>query len=122
MTSTDAFFDKLSAMGYNARLGKVSGSVRIDIRGDGGLRQWRIDIDRGHLRVSRDGGPASAVITCSERTAEAMVTGGMNGLAAINRGEILVDGELALALQLGRLFPARAQAGARARRPDGGAR
>ncbi|MDG4800249.1 SCP2 sterol-binding domain-containing protein [Micromonospora sp. WMMD980] len=110
MTSADAFFDQLSAVGYDARLGTVSGSVRIDIRADGGLRQWRLDIDRGHLRVTRDGGPASAVITTSERTAEAMATGGMNGLAAITRGEILVDGDLGLALRIGRLFPTRPQA------------
>ncbi|MFI5837408.1 SCP2 sterol-binding domain-containing protein [Micromonospora sp. NPDC051300] len=110
MTSTDVFFDRLSTVGYDARLGTVSGSVRIDVRTDGGLRQWRLDIDRGHLRVTRDGGPASAVITTSERTAEAMATGGMNGLAAITRGEITVDGDLGLALRIGRLFPSRAEA------------
>ncbi|WFE40869.1 SCP2 sterol-binding domain-containing protein [Micromonospora sp. WMMD998] len=121
MTSADAFFDQLSAMGYDTRLGKVCGSVRIDIRGDGGLRHWRLDIDRGHLRVSHDAGPASTVITTSERTAEAMAAGGMNGLAAIARGEILVDGDLALALRIGRLFPSRAEAGARPDGPDGGA-
>ncbi|SCG67883.1 SCP2 sterol-binding domain-containing protein [Micromonospora humi] len=119
MTSTDAFFDRLSAVGYDARLGKVSGSVRIDIRVDGGLRHWRLEIDRGHLRVTRDGGPASAVITTSERTAEAMASGGMNGLAAINRGEILVDGDLGLALRIGRLFP-EPDAGDRPDGPDGG--
>ncbi|WP_174527173.1 SCP2 sterol-binding domain-containing protein [Micromonospora maritima] len=104
--SVDAFFDRLRRDGAEDRLVKVSGSVRFDIRGERGLRHWRLDIDRGRLRVTEDDSPASTVVTMSEQTAEAMVAGGMNGLAAINRGEILVDGDLALALRIGRLLPA----------------
>ncbi|PGH45355.1 SCP-2 sterol transfer family protein [Micromonospora sediminicola] len=111
MTSIDAFFDRLRRDGADDRLVRVSGSVRFDIRGERGLRHWRLDIDRGRLRVTEDDGPASAVIRMSEQTAEALVAGEMNGLAAINRGEIMVDGDLALALRLGRLLPAPAANG-----------
>jgi hypothetical protein len=45
------------------------------------------------------------VIQVSAQLAEAMARGEVNGLAAITRGEIMVDGDLALALRIGRLFP-----------------
>ncbi|MGC4891281.1 SCP2 sterol-binding domain-containing protein [Micromonospora sp. DT227] len=105
MRSIDAFFDGLGRSSPDERLVKVSGSVRFDIHDDRGVHHRRLDIDHGRLRVSDDDGPATTVITLSERTAVAMVAGGMNGLAAISRGEILVDGDLALALRIGRLFP-----------------
>ncbi|WBC15440.1 SCP2 sterol-binding domain-containing protein [Micromonospora sp. WMMA1998] len=113
MTSIDAFFDRLRRNGADDRLVKVSGSVRFDIHDDRGVRHWRLDIDRGRLRVTEDDNPASTVIRMSQQTAEALATGEMNGLAAINRGEIMVDGDLALALRLGRLLPAPATANGR---------
>ncbi|MFI6133664.1 SCP2 sterol-binding domain-containing protein [Micromonospora sp. NPDC051141] len=118
MTPIDAFFDGLGRSGSDERLVKVSGSVRFDIHDDRGVHHRRLDIDHGRLRVTADAGPATTVITLSERTAVAMVAGGMNGLAAIARGEIMVDGDLALALRIGRLFSAPATA---AGRPGGGA-
>ncbi|MCG5440742.1 SCP2 sterol-binding domain-containing protein [Micromonospora foliorum] len=105
MSATSAFFERLTVAGQDPRFSKVCGSVRFDIRDDGHLEQWLLNIDHGRMRVTRSGGPATTVIQVSAQFAEAMARGEVNGLAAITRGEIMVDGDLALALRIGRLFP-----------------
>jgi hypothetical protein len=105
MSATSDFFERLAIACRDPRFSKVSGSVRFDIRDGGHLEQWLLDIDHGQMRVTRSGGPATTVIRVSAPVAEAMARGEVNGLAAITRGEILVDGDLGLALRIGRLFP-----------------
>ncbi|MGC4846463.1 SCP2 sterol-binding domain-containing protein [Micromonospora sp. DT15] len=105
MSETSAFFERLTVAGQDPRFSKVSGSVRFDIGDDGNLEQWMLNIDHGRMRVTRSGAPATTVIRVSAQLADAMARGEVNGLAAITRGEIMVDGDLALALRLGRLFP-----------------
>ncbi|WP_328383026.1 SCP2 sterol-binding domain-containing protein [Micromonospora zamorensis] len=105
MTATSAFFERLTVAGRDPRFSKVCGSVRFDIRDGRHLEQWLLDIDHGRMRVTRSGGPATTVIQVSAQVADAMARGEVNGLAAITRGDILVDGDLGLALRLGRLFP-----------------
>ncbi|MEH1167370.1 SCP2 sterol-binding domain-containing protein [Micromonospora sp. CPCC 205539] len=119
MTATSAFFERLTAAGHDPRFNKVCGSVRFDIRDGDRLEQWLLDIDRGDLRVSQSAAPAGTVIRVSAQVAEAMARGEVNGLAAITRGEILVDGDLNLALRIGRLFPRTPDRSERAD-PDGG--
>ncbi|SCL44297.1 SCP-2 sterol transfer family protein [Micromonospora citrea] len=104
MSATDAFFEQLSRIGQDPRFRKVQGSVRFDIRDHDQVRQWLLTIDHGQIRVSPGGGAATSVLTLSSEVAEAMVRGEMNGLSAMLRGEILVDGDLGLALRMGRLF------------------
>ncbi|WP_410809420.1 SCP2 sterol-binding domain-containing protein [Micromonospora sp. 067-2] len=105
MTATSAFFERLTAAGQDPRFSNVSGSVRFDI-GDGDrIEQWLLNIDHGRMRVTQSADPAGTVIRVSADVAEAMARGEVNGLAAITRGEILVDGDLAMALRIGRLFP-----------------
>ncbi|MFE9190043.1 SCP2 sterol-binding domain-containing protein [Micromonospora sp. NPDC007208] len=105
MSATSAFFERLTVAGQDPRFSNICGSVRFDIRDGGHLEQWMLDIDHGQMRVTRSGGPATTVIQVSAQLAEAMARGEVNGLAAITRGEIMVDGDLALALRIGRLFP-----------------
>ncbi|MEU8179690.1 SCP2 sterol-binding domain-containing protein [Micromonospora sp. NPDC049047] len=119
MTATRAFFERLTAAGQDPRFSKVRASVRFDIRDGDHLDQWLLDIDNGRMRVTRSGQPATTVIMVSAQVADAMARGEVNGLAAITRGEILVDGDLSLALRLGRLFP-REPEPAEHGGPDGG--
>ncbi|MEU7755228.1 SCP2 sterol-binding domain-containing protein [Micromonospora sp. NPDC049101] len=105
MTATSAFFERLTVAGQDPRFEKVCGSVRFDIRDGAQLEQWLLVIDHGRMRVTRSSDPATTVIMVSAQVAEAMARGEVNGLAAITRGDIMVDGDLGLALRLGRLFP-----------------
>ncbi|MGC4880238.1 SCP2 sterol-binding domain-containing protein [Micromonospora sp. DT43] len=105
MTATSDFFSRLAAACQDPRFSKVCGSVRFDIGNGDDLEQWLLIIDHGRMEVSRSADPADTVIRVSVPVADAMARGEVNGLAAITRGEILVDGDLGLALRLGRLFP-----------------
>ncbi|MGW1060786.1 SCP2 sterol-binding domain-containing protein [Micromonospora rubida] len=105
MTAISAFFEQLTDVGNDPRFCKVRGTVRFDIRDGDRVEQWLLDIDHGRLRVTRGADNAGTVITTSVEVADAMARGELNGLAAITRGEILVDGDLGLALRIGRLFP-----------------
>ncbi|MEU4554562.1 SCP2 sterol-binding domain-containing protein [Micromonospora violae] len=104
MTATEAFFERLTVAGRDPRFSKVRGSVRFDIRDGDRLEQWLLAIDHGQMRATRSAGPATTVIRVSARVADAMARGEVNGVAAIARGEIMVDGDLGLALRVGRLF------------------
>ncbi|MFY1615086.1 SCP2 sterol-binding domain-containing protein [Micromonospora sp. WMMD736] len=116
-TATSDFFARLAGACQDPRFSKVCGSVRFDISDGDELEQWLLVIDHGKLQVSQSGDPASTVIRVSAQVAEAMARGEVNGLAAIERGEILVDGDLSLALRLGRLFPRAAEGDSEADRP-----
>ncbi|MEW2377579.1 SCP2 sterol-binding domain-containing protein [Micromonospora sp. NPDC047812] len=105
MTATSAFFEQLADVGHDPRFCKVRGTIRFDIREGDRVERWLLDIDHGRLRVTRSDAPAEAVITVTADVAEAMTRGEMNGLAGITRGEIMIDGNLALAMRVGRLFP-----------------
>ncbi|WP_433120908.1 SCP2 sterol-binding domain-containing protein [Micromonospora sp. CA-246542] len=116
-TATSDFFERLAAACRDPRFSKVCGSVRFDIADGDALEQWLLVIDHGKLQVSQSGDPADTVIRVPAQVAESMARGEVNGLAAIERGEILVDGDLALALRIGRLFPRGADGGAGADQP-----
>ncbi|MFJ6168318.1 SCP2 sterol-binding domain-containing protein [Micromonospora orduensis] len=113
MTATSMFFERLTDAGQDPRFSKVCGSVRFDIRDGDDLDQWLLTIDHGRMRVTKSPAPATTVIKVSAQVADAMARGEVNGLAAIARGEILVDGDLGLALRIGRLFPRAQEAPAR---------
>ncbi|CCH18361.1 SCP2 sterol-binding domain-containing protein [Micromonospora lupini] len=117
MTATSAFFDRLAAACQDPRFSKVCGSVRFDIGDGDDLEQWLLVIDHGHMKVTRSAAPADTVIRVSVPVADAMARGEVNGLAAITRGEILVDGDLGLALRLGRLFPRASGSGDQTEQP-----
>ncbi|MGV9213131.1 SCP2 sterol-binding domain-containing protein [Micromonospora sp. RB23] len=117
MTATSDFFERLAAACQDPRFSKVCGSVRFDISDGDDLEQWLLVIDHGKLQVSQSGDAASTVIKVSAQVAESMARGEVNGLAAIERGEILVDGDLSLALRIGRLFPRAGEGDAGADQP-----
>ncbi|MFF5056455.1 SCP2 sterol-binding domain-containing protein [Micromonospora sp. NPDC000663] len=110
MSAITAFFERLAATDHDPRFDKVQGSIRFDIRDGDQVQRWRLDIDHGRLRVRQDDGPAGTVIKVSAQVAESMALGEMNGLAGITRGAILVDGDLSLALRVGKLFPSQVEA------------
>ncbi|MFG1650261.1 SCP2 sterol-binding domain-containing protein [Micromonospora sp. NPDC049275] len=117
MTATSDFFSRLAAACQDPRFSKVCGSVRFDIGDGDDLEQWLLIIDHGRMEVTRSPDHADTVIRVSVPVADAMARGEVNGLAAITRGEILVDGDLGLALRLGRLFPRANSGGGQSEQP-----
>ena len=104
-TVVDEYFDTLNRLGFQQALRHVGGTVRCDLVRGGQTDHWLVRIDRGHLSVSREYGPADCVIRTDEETFGRIVTGAVNPLVALMRGMTAVDGDEELILALQRMLP-----------------
>jgi putative sterol carrier protein len=105
--ATKEFFERLAAGGPHPELDKAKGTLRFDLT-DTGKRasRWLVELDRGHLAVSRRNAKADCVVRAEKRVFDRMATGKQNGMAAVLRGELTVEGDAGLLLPFQRLFPA----------------
>ena len=105
VSSTEEFFDSLSQRRHEPMLEKVAGTIRFDVArgGDGG--HWLVGIDRGEIRVSRDGGDADCVVRADPAVFDDIVSGRVNAMAAMLRGTLEVEGDPELLVLVQRLFP-----------------
>jgi putative sterol carrier protein len=103
--ATEEFFKILAARGHEPLLHGVTGTMRIDLSGPGGGRHWHVAIDRGDVSISHRRAKADTELRADEGLFDRMVSGEVNGFAAALRGEVVVEGEPALALAFQRLFP-----------------
>ena len=103
---TTAFFGRLSERGVEPSLEQTTGTVRVDLDRDGRLEQWRVEIRRGTLAVSRSGEPADCVISARGDVFDDLATGRASALATTLRNELGIDGDPSLLVRFQRLFPA----------------
>ncbi len=103
--STTTFFQHLAAAGHQPLLNGVSGALRFDLS-DGPLTdQWLVRVNKGDVEVSRDEGPADAVVRVDRDAFDAMTEGRLNALTCFLRGELGIDGDVGLVISFQRLFP-----------------
>lgn len=119
-SSTEAaFFDALAGRGQVPLLRRAAGTLRFDLTDHGRAEHWFVALRHGEVDVSRGSGPADAVVRVAKGTFEGMVTGRVNAMAAVLRGEVEVEGDLGLVLLFLRVAPSPAgapdPAGSRAR-------
>jgi predicted lipid carrier protein YhbT len=105
MTATERFIDQLHGDPRPDALRHVSGSIRFDLRHDGGITRYLVTIDDGHLSVSRRNGAADCVARMDAETFEALASGRANAMTSFLRGDIEIEGPSALMLAFQRLFP-----------------
>jgi putative sterol carrier protein len=103
--ATEDFFEELSRRGREPMLARVSAVLRWDIVDGDRTEHRRVRIDRGEVRVTRDGGPADCVITAPRAVCNDVVTGRTSALAALLRGAAAVEGDPELMVLAQRLFP-----------------
>ncbi|MEV4411299.1 SCP2 sterol-binding domain-containing protein [Catellatospora sp. NPDC049609] len=101
------YFTGLAEHGRYPLLGAVTGTIRFDLGNHGRTEHWRVAIARGHVDVSRGGEPADCIVKVDKKLFDGMVTGTVNTMAAVLRGQVDVDGDLHLITMLQRLFPGR---------------
>ncbi|MBQ0901896.1 SCP2 sterol-binding domain-containing protein [Micromonospora sp. U21] len=103
--ATTRFFEDLDRRGYEPRLAKASGTLRIDLREGAQTRHWLLRIDHGRLNVSQEDREADTVIGTSPALFDDIATGREHGLAALLRGDMTVVGDARLVVQVERIFP-----------------
>ncbi|MEV0457558.1 SCP2 sterol-binding domain-containing protein [Catellatospora methionotrophica] len=105
--ATADYFHSLAEHGRYPLLRATTGTIRFDLADDGHAEHWRVAIKQGHIDVSRGGEPADCVVHVAKSLFDGMITGRVNTMAAVLRGQINVEGELHLIVMLQRLFPGR---------------
>jgi putative sterol carrier protein len=102
------FMNRINEQGFDARLGRVRGTLRFDVVDDGRVEHWLVSLDRGAIHASRGADAAAdCVVRLNEATLGGVVTGEVNPTSALLRGEIVATGNIDLLLYLQRVFPSR---------------
>ena len=107
--ATEAFFGELALRGNDPLLARMSGTIRFDLRSERGLEHWYVTVRGGDIAVrhsatdAADG--ADAVATADKEVLEGMASGRVNAMAAMLRGALHAEGDLALLMAFQRLLP-----------------
>ena len=103
----ERFFADLAARAHEPLLRKASGSTRFDVVDGGRTRRWLVTVDDGDITVRKGNGEASCAIRVEKPVLDRIVTGRLNAVAAVLRGDLVVDGDWRLLVRIQRLFPGR---------------
>jgi hypothetical protein len=107
---TDEFFQQLGHRGHEPLVSRVAGAMRFDIMHRGETDSRCLKIDRGHITVCPDSGPADCIIRVERKVMDTIVTGQANPLAALLRGALSVEGNPEMLVIFQRLLPPPANA------------
>jgi putative sterol carrier protein len=100
-------FDALAQREYAPLLEKTVGSARFEIVDGKQIERWHVAIDKGHVRVTRRNARADTIVRGDRKTFERAAAGKLNAMAAVLRGELVLEGDPRLLVRLQRLFPPR---------------
>jgi putative sterol carrier protein len=100
---TAEFFEGLRRRGPEPLLGNARGSLRFDLADGGG--RWLVTIGGGKLAVSRRGGKADCIVRARKEVFDRVADGTQNAMAAMLRGELVVEGDPTLLVRFQRLLP-----------------
>jgi putative sterol carrier protein len=103
--ATSTFFESLGKAGPEPLLGNSSGSIQFELGKGKGVEHWHVAVKKGDLAVSNQKSDASATLRCDKALFDGIVAGKMNAMAAVLRGALLPEGDLALIMAFARLFP-----------------
>ena len=101
---TVEFFDELARRGHEPLFEKATGTVRFDLK-DGKTDHWLVTVAKGDLAVSRRNTRADCVVTTDRALFDGVASGKTNGMAAVLRGAMTVEGDVQLLVLFLRLFP-----------------
>jgi putative sterol carrier protein len=99
------FFDELAARRHEPLLEKVTGTLRFDVTNGRQTRRWLLTVKKGELTVSRNNAAADLVLRGKRPLLERMFKGKANGMSAVLRGELTVEGNSELLVLFQRLLP-----------------
>jgi putative sterol carrier protein len=95
------FFDTLESRVDPSKTAGMNNSYLFEVEGAG---TWKVDVADGKVTVSEGPGDADVTIRTSEDTFRAIASGEQNPTTAYMTGKIKVEGEMAAAMKLQKLF------------------
>jgi len=113
-STAESFFAGLAEAGHIATFERESATIRFDVIDPDQREQpaqadraepWYVTITDGRVLVTRQDRPADAVVRVSRPQFESIVTGRLNVQAAMLRGLLTVEGNLAAAVMFQRCLP-----------------
>jgi putative sterol carrier protein len=119
--ATADFFERLGDRDHEPLLEKTSGSVLFELTNGKQTDRWFVSIDKGDIAVSRKGGRADATVRTRKDVFDGVASGKVNAMAALLRGAMAVEGNVALMARFQRLLPGPPQSARRAARARRGA-
>jgi hypothetical protein len=99
------FFEGLTRADRVPLLERVTGTLSVELDHGGQTEHRLATIDRGSVSVSGRHAKADCTIRMDRDLFEGMVSGRVNAMAALIRGQVAVDGDPNLWVQFQRLFP-----------------
>jgi predicted lipid carrier protein YhbT len=99
------FFATLVQPGRIATFEGESATVRFDVRDGDQTERWHVKVTKGAVSVSRQKGAADAVVRIERSPFEAVVTGRLNAQAAMLRGLLCCEGDVAALMMFQRCLP-----------------
>jgi putative sterol carrier protein len=103
-SQTREFFAELGRRGHDPLLEKATGVIRFDILDEDRPERWIVAIDRGDIEVSHRNVAGDCSLRAPRALFEQIVSGDVNGRAAILRGAVQAEGDWRLLVLLHRLF------------------
>ncbi len=104
-----AFFAELVSKGHEPLLHAISGTLRIDLTAVAdpatAVEHWYVTVVGGNVSVSHRSAKADAVMRLDKKLFEGMAKGTVNLTAALLRGVVEIEGDIALVNAFSRLFP-----------------
>jgi alkyl sulfatase BDS1-like metallo-beta-lactamase superfamily hydrolase len=99
------FFGELAEAGHLATFERQSASLRFDIIDGDHIERWHVTVQDGDVSVTRENKPADGTVRMERQHFAAMVTGQLNAMAAILRGLLTLEGNMAAAMTFQRCLP-----------------
>jgi SCP-2 sterol transfer family len=104
--ATSAFFHQLEARAHEPALARVTGTLRFDIvQEHPQTARWLVRVKRGEIAVAHENGEADCVVCVDKALFDGIAQGHVNAFAALLRGALKVEGDIALLALFQRLFP-----------------
>jgi putative sterol carrier protein len=95
----------LAAPGHLTTFAGESAKLRFDVADGKRADRWYLTVDDGDVTVTRRNSPAAVVVRIERPDFEAMVTGRRNAQAALLRGLMTVEGDIAALMMFQRCLP-----------------
>jgi SCP-2 sterol transfer family len=99
------FFAALAAPGHMATFERESATLRFDVADGDRVQRWHVTVSDGDTTVTRRNDPADVIVRIDSDRMAQLVTGRLNGFAALLRGLLTCEGSAAAAIMFQRCLP-----------------